>query len=136
MQDSFGFIDETTQECQSCSGTKSLTEFYNNPTMATGRFKVCKKCYTRREYLKQKLKKGYNSLMPDYCECCGQTDIKLQLDHCHQTEKFRGFICRPCNMTLGSNGDNYASIKEADWLDEIYLNYMRIANYRMGEYLK
>ena len=136
MQDSFEFIDETIQECNRCNETKSVTDFYKHPEMASGRFSVCKACYTSRENLKVRLKKGYNSLMTDHCECCGQTDVKLQLDHCHETEKFRGFICRSCNMTLGRNGDNYASIKEADWLDEIYLNYMRIANYRMGELLK
>ena len=136
MQDSFEFIDETIQECNRCNETKSVTDFYKHPEMASGRFSVCKACYTSRENLKVRLKKGYNSLMTDHCECCGQTDVKLQLDHCHETEKFRGFICRSCNMTLGINGDTYASIKEADWLDEIYLNYMRIANYRMGELLK
>tara|TARA_R110000803_G_scaffold126370_1_gene193832 strand:- start:209 stop:622 length:414 start_codon:yes stop_codon:yes gene_type:complete len=135
-QDSFDFIDETIQECQKCNQTKSLTEFYKNPKMATGRFKVCKPCYTLRECLKDRLKLGFASLMTDYCECCGITNEKIQLDHCHETNKFRGFICRSCNMTLGNNGDTYASIKEADWLDEIYLSYMRIANYRMGEILK
>ena len=135
-QDSFDFIDETIQECQKCNQTKSLTEFYKNPKMATGRFKVCKTCYTLREDLKKRLKVGFASLMTDYCECCGITNEKIQLDHCHETHKFRGFICRSCNMTLGGNGDTYASIKEADWLDEIYINYMRIAKYRMGEILK
>tara|TARA_R110002126_G_C10345399_1_gene491172 strand:+ start:520 stop:933 length:414 start_codon:yes stop_codon:yes gene_type:complete len=135
-QDSFDFIDETIQECQKCNQTKSLTEFYKNPKMATGRFKVCKTCYTLREDLKKRLKVGFASLMTDYCECCGITNEKIQLDHCHETHKFRGFICRSCNMTLGGNGDTYASIKKADWLDEIYLNYMRIAKYRMGEILK
>ena len=136
MQDSFEFIDETIQECNRCNETKSVTDFYKHPEMASGRFSVCKACYTSRENLKVRLKKGYNSLMTDHCECCGQTDVKLQLDHCHETEKFRGFICRSCNQTLGHNGDTYASIKKADWLDEIYLSYMRIANYRMGELLK
>ena len=133
MQDSFEFIDETVHDCKSCSETKSVTDFYNHPNTASGRFSVCKACYIRREVLKKRLKAGFASLMTDHCECCGGVGVKLQLDHCHKTEKFRGFICRSCNKTLGCNGDTYASIKEADWLDEIYLRYMRTANYRMGE---
>jgi protein-arginine kinase activator protein McsA len=135
-QDSFEFIDETTKECNTCNETKSVTDFYKHPEMALGRFNVCKSCYIRRENIKKRLKKGFGSLRTDHCECCDKTDVKLQLDHCHKTEKFRGFICRSCNQVLGNYGDNYASIKEADGLDEIYLRYMRTANYRMGENLE
>jgi hypothetical protein len=35
-------------------------------------------------------------------------------------------------MTLGANGDNYDSVKDAE-LSEIYSEYLRLASLRMGE---
>ena len=36
------------------------------------------------------------------CECCGQqSEASLHLDHCHETGRVRGFICRSCNFAIG-----------------------------------
>lgn len=41
------------------------------------------------------------------CAICGKPDVpedrihKLLVDHCHVTGKFRGLVCRSCNMALG-----------------------------------
>lgn len=43
------------------------------------------------------------------CEIC-RNEAKLQLDHCHSTNKLRGMICKNCNLTLGRLGDNMNSI--------------------------
>lgn len=37
---------------------------------------------------------------PPVCEVCG-SDKKICLDHCHVTNKFRGWLCDNCNVTLG-----------------------------------
>ena len=34
------------------------------------------------------------------CECCGEF-AKLHLDHCHETEAFRGWVCHGCNTGMG-----------------------------------
>lgn len=49
---------------------------------------------------------------PDACEACGrkQTRRKLNLDHCHETGKFRGWLCDYCNRGLGLIGDNLLSV--------------------------
>lgn len=49
---------------------------------------------------------------PKYCECCGrkQNGQALCLDHCHNTGKFRGWICRQCNTGIGMLGDTLAAI--------------------------
>ena len=120
------------KQCIKCKEEKALTEFYKNPTMKDGHFNVCKVCYSARENTKNRLKVGFASLKPDYCECCGSVDVKLHLDHCHETDMFRGFICRPCNQTLASNGDTYESLQEVQ-ADQVYLDYLRLANYRMGK---
>jgi hypothetical protein len=120
------------KSCIKCNEEKDFTEFYKSPTMADGYYNVCKICYSSRENLKSRLKVGFAPLKTDYCECCGLFDVKVDLDHCHDTGMFRGFICRSCNKTLGWNGDTYQSVKDAG-VDQMYLDYLRLANYRMGK---
>lgn len=41
------------------------------------------------------------------CKICGAKDdntikTRLCMDHCHETGKFRGWLCRRCNTTCGS----------------------------------
>ncbi len=43
------------------------------------------------------------------CHCCGEcekSDNSLCIDHCHITGKFRGWLCRNCNLALGLCQDN------------------------------
>jgi Recombination endonuclease VII len=41
------------------------------------------------------------------CEPCGDLFVnskrctRMFIDHCHKTNKFRGFLCMRCNMALG-----------------------------------
>jgi Recombination endonuclease VII len=45
---------------------------------------------------------------PALCECCGSPPIDRALcaDHNHKTGKFRGWICRLCNIGIGNFKDN------------------------------
>lgn len=45
---------------------------------------------------------------PTTCEICGGPPGRraLNLDHCHKTKKFRGWLCGKCNTTLGKAGDD------------------------------
>ena len=36
-----------------------------------------------------------------------------QLDHCHETGEFRGWLCKKCNTGLGNLGDNLESLERA-----------------------
>lgn len=45
---------------------------------------------------------------PDRCEICGTAHKKIVFDHCHTTNKFRGWLCDPCNMALGAVKDDVA----------------------------
>lgn len=120
------------QNCVKCGENKPLDAYYRHPETANGYFSVCKPCYLDREAVKRRLRAGFSPLRPDYCECCGSTDQKLQLDHDHNTNMFRGFICRPCNQKIGQSGDTYESLLAAD-SDEMYLDYLKLANLRMGK---
>jgi hypothetical protein len=44
------------------------------------------------------------------CAICHR-EAPLCLDHDHETGKFRGYICRDCNMALGKLGDTANAIR-------------------------
>ena len=45
---------------------------------------------------------------PEACEMCEKPSLgkSLNLDHCHVSERFRGWLCWGCNVALGKLGDN------------------------------
>lgn len=47
---------------------------------------------------------------PDKCELCGKKG-KICYDHNHKTGKFRGWICRECNLVLGFIKDDPQTLK-------------------------
>jgi len=52
------------------------------------------------------------------CEICGKIE-ELCYDHCHDTMKFRGVLCRGCNRSLGQLGDNIEAIQKVlDYLQK------------------
>jgi Recombination endonuclease VII len=53
----------------------------------------------------------------DRCAICGGTG-ELTIDHCHQSGRLRGILCRPCNVAIGLFRDDPVLIKRAtDYLD-------------------
>jgi hypothetical protein len=92
----------------------------------------CIKCHSKDHSTRRRLNKGFASLKPDYCECCGETDVKIMLDHCHDSGMFRGFVCKSCNLTLYYLGDNFESVIQSG-CKQIYKNYMKVANQRAGK---
>jgi Recombination endonuclease VII len=51
---------------------------------------------------------------PRRCECCGgRTRRKLHVDHCHQSNRFRGWLCSKCNTGIGLLGDNLRGVMRA-----------------------
>jgi hypothetical protein len=51
---------------------------------------------------------------PKLCECCKRKPIDwMVLDHCHSTNKFRGWLCNNCNLGFGHFGDTIAGLEKA-----------------------
>jgi hypothetical protein len=48
---------------------------------------------------------------PNTCEICGNADSRICLDHCHQTNTFRGWICNNCNLAIGLVKDNTQTLE-------------------------
>jgi coenzyme F420-reducing hydrogenase beta subunit len=46
------------------------------------------------------------------CALCEKSD-DLCVDHCHETGKVRGLLCRQCNSAIGKLGDNAAGLQRA-----------------------
>lgn len=77
----------------------------------------------RKEYMRQKNWRyfGYpepTRPMPDACECCGKKEtakgrVNLNLDHCHVTGAFRGWLCSKCNLGIGKLGDSIEAVSKA-----------------------
>lgn len=117
--------------CNVCGESRGFSEFYLHPSNSDGLQNTCKPCYSKREAVKYSLREGFNRFKPDNCECCGKA-TGLDLDHCHETASFRGFICRSCNKTLGLAGDDYDScVKQG--LPQHFLDYLTLAEKRSGK---
>lgn len=52
---------------------------------------------------------------PAVCECCGGTGGRqaIGLDHCHETNDFRGWLCWRCNAAIGMLGDTLDGVQNA-----------------------
>ena len=114
-------------ECNKCATTLPLDNF-SSITYASGTIeykRICRTCQRNQSQLIAYLK-STNAYPPDdyTCPIC-QRDIveigrkgqkKLQswvLDHCHDTETFRGWVCHHCNTGLGAFKDDINRIKQA-----------------------
>lgn len=49
---------------------------------------------------------------PDSCECCGRRG-RLVIDHDHESDAFRGWVCNGCNVGIGGFGDSKQVIESA-----------------------
>ena len=49
---------------------------------------------------------------PTRCECCGCPLVDPNLDHCHKTGMFRGWLCGNCNRALGLAGDTVEGVRK------------------------
>ena len=63
--------------------------------------------------LRNKLRRQNPIPPPGSCPICGTHTTTWILDHCHTTDKFRGYICDRCNRGLGCFGDDPLCVKKA-----------------------
>ncbi|QGT54604.1 hypothetical protein b3_0369 [Synechococcus phage B3] len=98
------------KKCIRCNNIKSINNF---STSKRGTRNVCKECINLSSRIVNNLKKtAPPKPVPEVCQCCRKKS-KLVLDHCHETSKFRGWICHQCNMAIGNLGDNIAGLMNA-----------------------
>ena len=103
-------------ECIKCGITQDIS---NYQVMQSGEIKrTCRSCQKGHRQVIEKLRKEVAYPDADYtCPICtrniqeigkhGQKSLQSWvLDHCHDSNTFRGWICKPCNTGIGQLQDN------------------------------
>ena len=132
--DNKGFIDYgNVATCTDCKIEKSNSNFMFYKNRVNPQTKLClyvnKKCSDcRKKYLVHKKQstdniKELNIIRPKPsienpypCDCCNKqivTTKTIQLDHCHKSGLFRGWLCKECNISLGNLGDDISGLIRA-----------------------
>lgn len=126
-------ISANTRLCIACNIKKPLSEFHKN---GRGGYKShCKSCRSiiRKSYSNGRvgrqaeaeahLKARYGitgaewkelfDLQGGECAICKEHTETFHVDHCHETGKVRGLLCRACNIGLGHFRDNIVLLRQA-----------------------
>tara|TARA_R100000781_G_scaffold1447_2_gene2390 strand:- start:1239 stop:1580 length:342 start_codon:yes stop_codon:yes gene_type:complete len=100
-----------TKSCCACKEDKPLEEFHKDSREPDGRRPDCADCRNKNKKIIRDLRKIVGE-PPQNCQCCGRPakNHKLSLDHDHETGEFRGWLCQPCNRSLGIIGDDLESV--------------------------
>lgn len=129
VQTLWGKEEVKSRVCRMCHAEKPLTsEYFGKDSGANYFTTYCKKCATEYNRNLKKLNEKYKHDRPgkDYtCPIChkGWDDLKGKgnanhknvwcLDHDHESNTFRGWLCHPCNRGLGNLGDSIENLKRA-----------------------
>ena len=97
-------VNSKTRLCPKCNIHKPRNALY---------CKLCKKVYTDALYRLHK--ENTKPVDQIFCDCCNikVKGEKFMLDHCHETNQFRGWVCRNCNTGIGNLGDNVEGLENA-----------------------
>ena len=105
-----------TLQCVKCKTEKPLYSFRERQRSESGETKrflnCCKVCEKRISKVVSDIRKVAPP-QSDRCDCCGEKKEKLFIDHCHETDKFRGWLCINCNVGISRLGDNIEGLKRA-----------------------
>lgn len=101
------FFDENSAQCRSCRRILPHDAFYQERTRGKRARTVqyecidCERerCYQRRYGISRQVYLDMIDEQDGRCAICGK-EANLVLDHCHETGRIRGLLCRPCNKAL------------------------------------
>ena len=103
---------KSTKVCRLCKQEKPYSEFHKKRSDLDRHDSRCKQC--KKEYVKALNKvKATAPPKPSTCACCNKQTANLVVDHCHESNVFRGWICGPCNTSIGKLGDNVEGVQKA-----------------------
>lgn len=111
----YGEEEVLSKPCMYCGIEKPLTEFGEHHRITDNKIILdnrCKTCKTKQTKHVIELKKTAPP-KPEVCECCGKVPKTFNLDHDHESGEFRGWLCGPCNKSLGHFGDSVAGMLQA-----------------------
>ncbi len=107
-----------TKPCKECGKTKILEDFPLFSTKGGGRKNTCKDCSNTLATIRRRLRRqNPPPSSPGNCPACGRHTTAWVLDHDHNTDQFRGYICDSCNVAFGKFGDDpYTMQRSLNWL--------------------
>ena len=117
-------IDGETKTCSKCNKRLPLVAF-SVSSGANFLRPECKKCNNEMTKVRNELRKIHGMPKKDYeCPICKKDESEVAgkgglrngawvLDHCHDTETFRGWLCHSCNRALGGFSDSVDILKKA-----------------------
>jgi hypothetical protein len=74
---------------------------------------ICKGCTTKQRNVRAELERDNpHPREGSACQCCNKI-ARLNLDHCHASNRFRGWLCRECNLSIGLLGDSRKGVCQA-----------------------
>jgi hypothetical protein len=127
----YEYASQTEKTCSKCNSTKMLICFSGNTSgscafdkdgyrLRRPECKHCSKNISRGKTEAKKLAKqmgiAYKAPEGTKCALCNTIGKKgdfLVFDHCHTTNKFRGYLHNSCNRSLGVLGDNVEGLLRA-----------------------
>lgn len=92
------------KQCRFCGIVKGPIDFYRRSMDQSGnRMTVCSECCkSRNKAYRERTRKIAKS---GQCQICSDTFKVLVYDHDHNNGKFRGYLCRRCNVMIGMAKD-------------------------------
>lgn len=119
-------LDPDGRECLWCKEKKKAEAFSKHNHSIDGYDTRCKLCVRTAGKLTKQLRLENAHLKTDTCDCCGKLpkgNRGLVLDHCHDTIKFRGWLCEMCNLGIGQLGDDLDGLEKAFSYLQRHYNY-------------
>jgi len=124
LEDDHYDLGGDSKECSKCKEILPLERFSRT---SGGNYlrPECKKCNNELSKVREALKKQYGMPSEGYvCPICEGDEEAVKgrgntkngswvLDHCHETEAFRGWLCHKCNRSLGGFDDDTSMLGRA-----------------------
>lgn len=116
--------DVVTKVCNKCNKELPLS-FFSRHSGGNYKRPECKKCNNELAKVRSSLKQKYGDPPKGYsCPICLRSEEEVAgkgnnkngswvLDHCHERDIFRGWLCHGCNRSLGGFNDDPEVITRA-----------------------
>jgi len=117
-------VEGDSKVCSKCGTDKPLSAYSLHSGGSYLRTE-CKTCTNHMTRVRNNIRATYGMPSPDYCcPICLRTSSEVAgsggkaagpwvVDHCHETDRFRGWLCHKCNRTLGGFEDDIQMMHRA-----------------------
>ena len=119
-------------QCKVCVRKKQVEKYHTLTEEQKKQRREKSNCYNTEYRQQYNLRTRFGLTTEDFsaiiveqnfmCKICGvgfEEKVKPQVDHCHETGKVRGLLCRNCNTSLGLLKENPETLRSMiDYLND------------------